>query len=389
MGWAIPLPAFVVSHPLGFLVMDDEGQVLREFSFPSDPKVAAERHFEIRRVQAIEEIKSLAKYLKSNKSIDLVVLDSQGLKSMLGDVGRRVTVDPTNEVAILVRRRSRHYAEGLGWRGNEREYHNFLRELGTELTRKLARLELERGDYLVIKAIDYLDHLNKSLSMLIPAIREWYSLHFPELNHMLEDHYAYVKIVSEFPKRAEISLDRLREIGISKNLAGKIEKAASESMGADLGDADIQMLKDVAQRWMKLYEIRRRVEDYMTGRVQRLAPNLSSVVQPLVAARLMAMAGGLKKLALMPSSTIQILGARRAIFLHMTRGIKPPKHGILFQMKEVRSAPKKLRGKIARIISAKAAIGARIDAFKGEYIGDKLKEEATRQIADAMGGGNA
>jgi rRNA biogenesis protein Nop56/Nop58 len=129
------------------------------------------------------------------------------------------------------------------------------------------------------------------------------------------------------------------------------------------------------------------VERYIEGLMREIAPNLSDVAGPLLGARLITMAGGLDKLAQLPASTIQILGAHKAIFLHMTKGTKPPKHGILFQAKEVRSAPKKLRGKIARLLATKISIAARVDAYGSDRsIGKKLREEIDERLAKLRGG---
>ena len=381
------MQAFVVSHPLGFLVVDGKKQEIFRSAFPLDPSKAASRHLSIRRGEFIEELIDLVEYLDKDPQIHEIVVDSRDLKNLIAQrTNKRVIVDPTNPILVFYRERPIDVAKILNWDADEPEYRLFLVELGIELSRSLIRSELTKRDKLIIRAIDYLDHLNKALNILIPAIREWHSIHFPELDQLVDDHYTYTKIVSAFPNRRAMNFEGLCELGVKERLARDILTRARESMGGDLNEEDYPILGDIARLWVDLYDNKELVEKYLEKLVRECAPNLSAIIQPLIVARLIAMAGSLERLAMMPSSTIQVLGARKAIFLHMTRGTKPPKHGILFQVKEIRTAPKKLRGKIARIIATKAALASRIDAFGGEFIGDRLKKEIEEEIKKVKGG---
>ncbi len=380
------MQVFVVSHPLGFLVVDGKKREIFKVTFPLNPNEAANRHLSIRKGEYIEELAELVEYLNNNPQIDNIVVDSRDLKNLLVQrTHKKVTVDPTDPIFVFYRERSLDVARSLNWTGEESGYRLFLVELGIELSRGLIRSELMKRDKLIIRAIDYLDHLNKALNILIPAIREWHSIHFPELDQLVDDHYTYTKIVSVFPNRRELNFEGLLELGIKERLARDVLNRAERSMGGELNEEDYPILGNIAKLWVDLYENKEKVEKYLEKLVRECAPNLSAIIQPLIVARLIAMAGSLERLAMMPSSTIQVLGARKAIFLHMTRGTKPPKHGILFQVKEIRNAPKKLRGKIARIIAAKAALASRIDAFGGEFIGEKLKKEIEEEIKKVKG----
>jgi len=380
------LQAFVVSHPLGFLVVDGKKREIFKSTFPLDPSKAANCHFRIRKEEFIEELRDLVDFLDKDPQIDEIVVDSRDLKNLIAQgTNKRIVVDPTNPILVFFRERPLDAAKLLNWNADEPEYRLFLVELGIELSRSLIRSELSKRDKLIIRAIDYLDHLNKALNILIPAIREWHSTHFPELDHLVDDHYIYTKIVSAFPDRKALNFEGLCELGVKERLARDIITRARESMGGNLNEEDYNVLGDIARLWVELYNNKELVEKYLEKLVRECAPNLSAIIQPLIVARLIAMAGSLERLAMMPSSTIQVLGARKAIFLHMTRGTKPPKHGILFQVKEIRTSPKKLRGKIARIIATKAALASRIDAFGGEFIGDKLKKEIEEEIKKLRG----
>ena len=111
--------------------------------------------------------------------------------------------------------------------------------------------------------------------------------------------------------------------------------------------------------------------------MKKIAPNITAIAGPTIGARLLAKAGGLEKLARLPASTIQVLGAEKALFRALRKGTKPPKHGILFQHPWVHGTPRWQRGKIARVIAAKLALAARIDLYRGELVKElveKLKE---------------
>jgi len=151
-------------------------------------------------------------------------------------------------------------------------------------------------------------------------------------------------------------------------------------MGTALEGDDLKMIQDFASRIKELREMRERLADYIREQMKKIAPNVSAVAGPLLGARLISKAGGLKKLAIFPASTIQVLGAEKALFKHLAKGTPPPKHGILFQHPLVRSAKKWQRGKIARAIAAKLAIAAREDYFGGKDISAQLLKEIEDRV---------
>jgi nucleolar protein 56 len=125
-----------------------------------------------------------------------------------------------------------------------------------------------------------------------------------------------------------------------------------------------------------------RLERQIDSDMKIVAPNISKIAGSLIGARLLSHAGRMRKLALFPSSTVQILGAEKALFRFKKEGGKPPKHGIIFQHYLVNKAPKSERGKIARILAAKIATAAKADAFTRRDIADDLSEELSRRIKE-------
>ncbi|RLI16433.1 C/D box methylation guide ribonucleoprotein complex aNOP56 subunit, partial [Candidatus Bathyarchaeota archaeon] len=132
----------------------------------------------------------------------------------------------------------------------------------------------------------------------------------------------------------------------------------------------------------ELYKLRESLEAYLDKAMEEVAHNTKALVGSLLGARLIAIAGGLTNLAKRPASTIQVLGAEKALFRSLKTGTRPPKHGIIFQHTFLHEAKKWQRGKIARALAGKIAIAARTDAFGGRYIGEELKADLEKRIEE-------
>jgi nucleolar protein 56 len=124
------------------------------------------------------------------------------------------------------------------------------------------------------------------------------------------------------------------------------------------------------------------LEKQIDSDMQKIAPNISKMTGPLIGARLVSLAGGIEKLAIMPASTIQILGAEKAFFRFKKEGGLPPKHGVIFQHSYINKSPREVRGKIARIFATKISIAAKADAFTKRDIFNELKEELDKRIRE-------
>jgi nucleolar protein 56 len=203
-------------------------------------------------------------------------------------------------------------------------------------------------------------------------MREWYGVHFPELSRRVDEHTDYAKIVVSFGDRANLTVKGLQELSLRKRDAERIVEAAQGSLGAPLDGDDLAALQGYAQRVLDLYGERERLTAYVSGLAQEVAPNVAYLAGPVLGAKLVDKAGGLRRMAMMPASTIQVLGAEKAMFRALKSNARPPKHGLLFQHPMVHGAPKAKRGSRARALAAKLAIAARADAFSGEFIADVL-----------------
>jgi len=367
-----------VCTPLALMVLDDGGNVVASVRLPEDPAKAAD---ELIRLEEGEVPPSLIALLEKVKSLEELVVEDADLKDKLAKhFPGTVIVQPNNSVASSFRERLPEYFKVLNV--SEEQYRSFVYEVSLALTRRKVRKAAEKRDLFIAQAISALDDINKTLNLFASRVREWYGLHFPELDELLEEHEDFVKVVSKIGSRDAITEEALKSIGIKDELAKKIAEAAKTSMGADLTEFDLQAIRLLADVTLDLFERRRALEKYIDEAMMEVAPNIRGLVGPLLGARLIALAGGLAKLATMPASTIQVLGAEKALFRALRTGGKPPKHGVIFQHPAIHRSPKWQRGKIARALAAKLAIAARIDAFTGEYRADELREQLEERIKE-------
>jgi len=372
------LRGYLVCTPLALMVLDDGGNVVASVRLPEDPAKAAD---ELIRLEEGEVPPSLIALLEKVKSLEELVVEDADLKDKLAKhFPGTVIVQPNNSVASSFRERLPEYFKVLNV--SEEQYRSFVYEVSLALTRRKVRKAAEKRDLFIAQAISALDDINKTLNLFASRVREWYGLHFPELDELLEEHEDFVKVVSKIGSRDAITEEALKSIGIKDELAKKIAEAAETSMGADLAEFDLQAIRLLADVTLDLFERRRALEKYIDEAMMEVAPNIRGLVGPLLGARLIALAGGLAKLATMPASTIQVLGAEKALFRALRTGGKPPKHGVIFQHPAIHRSPKWQRGKIARALAAKLAIAARIDAFTGEYRADELREQLEERIKE-------
>jgi nucleolar protein 56 len=213
-------------------------------------------------------------------------------------------------------------------------------------------------------------------------LREWYGVHFPELDRLIEKHETYARLVLDLGKREAFVLGALEKADIPKAKAEAASEIAETSMGADISDTDLAPIQTLAKNVLELYDLRQNMENYLDKTMEKVAPNMRFMVGALLGARLIAVAGSLRNLAMRPASTIQVLGAEKALFRSLKTGARPPKHGLIFQAALLHDAKRWQRGKIARALAGKLSIAARADAFGGRFVGDRLKQDLDKRIAE-------
>ena len=248
---------------------------------------------------------------------------------------------------------------------SEMEAREFLRSFALEASKQRIRELSAKPDLQVMEGIQALDEIDKALNLATARLKEWYGLHFPELSGLVDDPVGYAKIASA-GTRDKIDESAISSLNFSEKKAEALMIAAKESKGGSLSENDSTMIALMAETMIQLTNSKDKLQKYVESTMRRIAPNMSVIAGETIGARLIAKAGGLERIAKLPSSTIQVLGAEKALFRALKTGSKPPKHGILFQHEDVHGAPKWQRGKIARSLAGKIAIAARVDAFRGE-----------------------
>ena len=222
-----------------------------------------------------------------------------------------------------------------------------------------------RPDLHLVQAIQALDDTDKYLNITATRASEWYGLHFPELTQMVQDNVALCKVISEIGGRDAFTVENLGGRGFTDKKVQAIMEARDRSKGGTISEGDLGRVKLLGSLAVQLGSMRDSLNGYVESQMKKVAPNVAEVAGATIGARLMAKAGGLDRLAVLPASTIQILGAEKALFRSLRTGARPPKHGILFQHQAVHTAPKWQRGKIARTLANKIAIAARVDYYRG------------------------
>ena len=364
---------------LGVFAFDENKKLLAYKLFPLDVAAIAGRLISIQMEMPTQEHRELIAELikKRHKKF---LLESDGLASKLQDEFKQSKFETLmpNKAGEVLRSSLNEVAAQIG----VEEVDKLVHDVNLLLTREKLRKEAAQRDKLIIQAINMLDELDKSINTINGRIREWYSLHFPELNKLVISHETYLKLILSLGTRKNFTFESIKSIGLSDKEASEISRAAENSLGAPFDELDIKAIRNCAQEVLDLTEVREKVAEYIDGLMAQVAPNLRAVIGGSIGARLISLAGGLEDLSKLPASTIQVLGAEKALFRALRTKAKPPKHGVIYQYPDIRGSPKWQRGKIARAIAGKIAIAARVDAMSGEYVGDKLAADLKARIAE-------
>merc|ERR1719399_2272949 len=240
---------------------------------------------------------------------------------------------------------------------------------------------------MIMQAIALLDVLDKDINTFIMRVREWYGWHFPELVKLVSDNYLYARVAMYVKNRADWKPDMrsgLNEVLADEDKAGEVEKALNRSMGQDISPIDLINIQAFAQRVIDLAEYRQKLHEYLLSRMHTVAPNLSALIGETVGARLIQHAGGLTNLAKYPASTVQILGAEKALFRALKTKGNTPKYGLLYHSTFIGRAKDKNKGRISRYLANKCSIASRIDCFTDagtQLYGEALKSQVEDRLA--------
>lgn len=315
-----------------FLLEGD--RVMAQRLFPKDPQAIAHR------LRAVEEWKPLEEERQLVLGLPEYFVVEPRLERMGGNMleGRPPFLDP----------------QAFG----------YDRQLLHEAMVRVAEARMRRAvgpDDHIIQGVRALNDLEETSNLLLERLREWYNLHFPELVRMLPE-------------------DQFLEMVATHGSRDRFPQGFEESIGADLPEEERRRIMAMAQVVQDLRSRQTSLDNYLSTRMREVAPNVTHLAGPIVGARLLDHAGGVRELAFLPASTIQLLGAERALFRHLRTGARPPKHGVLFQHPSVHGAAPWQRGAIARLLASKVAVAARADAFTGKFIAEELRRHLEEEL---------
>ncbi|TBU06224.1 fibrillarin-like nucleolar protein [Hamiltosporidium magnivora] len=271
---------------------------------------------------------------------------------------------------------------------NDDDFRSTASCIAHKLGHHSLKIDPSKIDSLVVQTINLLDDLDKDINTHCMRLREWYGFHFPELSTFLENNQEFLRSLlilkrKEFIK--EIEENKMLEF-MDEERFSEIERLAEVSMGTEISENDCERICDDARSVLKMFDYRNELNEYLVNRMQSVAPNLSALLGEMVGARILARAGSLANLIKYPASTLQILGAEKALFFALRNKSNTPKYGIIYHSSLVGHAPIPLKGKISRVLAAKASMAARIDAFsetKDNSFGVKARiyvEERMKQL---------
>jgi nucleolar protein 56 len=385
------LRAHFVETAAGIFILDEKGTVVAKWLFSTEPRDAA---VELKEVQDGKISPPLLEILKrTSAKYSPIVFENEQLARAAEREGKlNASVELTSIAEQFRARLGAEEKEREKWLSEQslespvlktaRAYNEFTRKV----TLQLARVEVARAaakrDLSAVQAVRAMDDLDKTLNLLAGRVREWYGLHFPEMDRLVERHDTYARLVAKLGNRRNFTNEAIEEQGLPKEKTEELAKAASKSMGAEMDDSDLAVLQSFCELMLDLYKFREKSVGYVEDCLKQVAPNMSAIVGASLSARLMSIAGSLENLAKMPASTLQVLGAEKALFRSLKTGARPPKHGVIFQHTAIHQSPRWQRGKIARALAGKLSIASRIDAFGGNFMGDKLRDDINKKVEE-------
>lgn len=336
------MKAIMMTYLVGCFAYKDNGKFMDCELFPKDPVIIAEKIKNAGKGELEEEQK-----LKKRIKCDCVY-----------------ATDFSNPFFLKLRSEFRTIAHRKGFAKSDQELNMLISKVNILLSSK--SLEKQGRDKLIIQTIRLVDELDTDMNNMTEHLREWYGLHFPELSRTVKDQERFISLLSKSPNKDDI-------------------KVTKSSSGMIFDEDDLDQVKRFSKSLLDMSKTRDKLSEYVENLSKETMPNTSAVAGPLLAARLVALAGGLERMAKMPSSKVQLLGAEKALFRHLKGQGKAPKYGILFSNADVQQAEKHLKGKVARLIASRISMASKIDFYSKKDQTVQMKKELERKLKNITG----
>ena len=366
------MKSYLVASELGLILLDEKRKPISKSEFSKNERAKSFLDASSGQVSETE-----LSWLKEKLSLDASVLCEPQIVRALRVTFSGADVIPDQELREI-KKNQIELLVSSGLAASAQEAEEAIRQISVDISNLRIKEMSSNPDLQAMESVQALDEVDKTANVISSRLREWYGLHFPELTSIVDDNISLAKLIITFKSRQNFDANLLEQMGYSKAKSKAIESSATDSRGADLREEDLSRIIQLAEEAQHLFSLRDKLASHVEKTMRQVAPNLSEVAGATIGARLIARAGGLEKLARLPASTIQILGAEKALYRALKSGARPPKHGILFQHASVHSAPKWQRGKVARSVAGKIAIAARVDTYRGSKDESILKSLQTR-----------
>jgi nucleolar protein 56 len=374
------MKSYIAETLVGIFSFDETGNILNFIDFENENQKIIQFYVDLDKGIIHSKYEEFLSELK-NSGFDKFVFDNKELQTLTKDLGYSTFLEAGSLELKNFRLNLESQLKNIGIIKTKDEILTQYKEINEELTKIKVSQVSGHSDNIVIQIIGTLEIIKKSISLFSSQLREWYGLHFPELtDKIIEDNILMAKLVSILGAREKYTYENLKEnFDLKEKRVKALQKFASDSMGASF---DLGMVQNYANQIISIDSYRQDLESYLAEIMEKLAPNINAIIGSLIGAKLIAKAGSMKKLAYMPASRIQLLGAEKALYRFLKTGEKRPKHGLIFQWNQIRSSKPWIRGKIARVVAGKIGVAAKVDYFNGEFIGNILSESVELKIKE-------
>jgi nucleolar protein 56 len=348
------MKCYVVSCFAGFMALDEDFNLLDYELFPHSELL--EKWVKMQEKDVIHEENCLLE--KTGKICDEIIIETGKSSYNYRDFKyhSKFTFQIPSKGGDFLRSNLGEVLLECGFIDSTSDLEGVIRKLAIQVTERKLKESSGSDDLLLIQAIHAIEELEESEVKLVERIREWYPIHFPELD-VVRDHSRYVELVAEYGDRDSVINSGLLDSDIDLGV----------SLGAELSSGDLEVIQGFGRTIKSIHESKKSTTDYVDRKMEEMAPNLRDLVGSSLGAKIIAHTGGIQRLALLPSSTVQILGAEKALFRHLKTGERPPKHGLIYQHPDVRGSRWWIRGKVSRALAGKISLAVRKDFFSGEY----------------------
>jgi nucleolar protein 56 len=375
------MKSYIADTLVGIFALDESGNILNFVDFNDDYEKIIDFYIALDNNRVQNGFEDFLFELKKS-GFNEFVYDNEKLEALTSKkLGYKTFLESKSLELKAFRLNLENQLKKVGIYKTSEEIRNLYKKISDKLTREKVSQAIGHSDNIIIQIITVLDVIKKSISLFSSHLREWYGLHFPELtDKIFEDNITLANLITKIGSRENYTYENIKsKLDLKESKIKALERYALKSMGADF---DLSMTKNYANQIISLDNYRIQLENYLEEKIESIAPNINSIVGSLIGAKLIAKAGSLQKLAYMPASRIQLLGAEKALYRFLKTGEKRPKHGLIFQWNQIRSAKPIHRGNIARLLAGKIAIAAKVDYFNGEFIADTLAKEIEEKIVE-------